>query len=685
MQLSWAQFKIVFFKELLEAARDPRSLIPLIILSLLTGPALTCLYPSLIAGTVRHEVQEGCKVGCPNQEPGILALLKRANGVKIVELGDIDARQALLDRKVDAVVTASGDFDKEMEGLTSKESDKLPTVNIQYDGKSGHGYFAALRVRAFFEGFRESKVEERKKLAAVCRSEPELVELKAEPENLPKLVYVPQATTCASPFLQSWLVSIIVFMAMMSILYPALDAITGERERGTLEYLLATSVQRGSLFVGKLATIVFCSYCSVFCALLGFFLAQYFQPKTSAFMPLPFTSTLPVPCFLLLCLAMLPLCLTLSSAALALASFSRTVQQGQGYLSPLLTLAMMPIVISLYGGIHLSASLAMVPYLGSIVAMNDILAGRLDWPWFILSMLVSVAFSLALTMIVSPVVEREDILFGLDQSPQRRFSEGDFRREIFFLGATVFLLMFYVSQNLVIEHHLIGLALTQVLLILFPGLLLVLFWLKLPWRNTLRLKLPRGGVLVKLCSLLGAALLAPLTVTLAGLIAAACTRLMPGSQALSKIMAQLMGIEKEPLWLLFLVIGILPGICEEILFRGVILSLLPRSYSDRKRILVVGTLFGAFHMSILRFTPTALLGLVLTYLALATGSILPCMILHGCHNMLSVYVAVHYKDVSPPAAVIAAAIGSGLVGLGLLYFSTVAANKQSRKDGPLLG
>lgn len=648
MSFSWTQFRVVFLKELLEAARDPRSLVPLILLSLILGPALTDVYPAVVAGTVRKEVQQGCRVAYPQGRPEIIEFLKRGSGVNLVDLAGEEPRKALLKGKVDAVVDITGDF--QLADLSQPRLGRVcPKVDIQYDGKTGRGYFAALRLKALFEGLGLRKLEERKENAQIKLASPDWLQTKVMDES---------GSNCASPFLQSWLSAILVFMAMMSILYPSLDAITGERERGTLEYLLVTSVERRSLFLGKLATIVFCSYCSVFCALSGFYAAQFFQPKHT-YLPLPFTSSLPLSCYLILAAAMLPLCLTLSASAMALASFSRTVQQGQGYLSPLLSLAMLPIGLSFFGNIHLTPSLAVVPYLGTIVAMNDILAGRVDQPWLLVSMAVSVIFSLALTVVVSPVVEREDILFGLDQSPQRRFSEGDFRREIFFLCATIFLLMFYVSQNLVIAHHLLGLALTQILLILIPGLVLV-FWLKLPWRITLRLTAPKS-----LLAILGAALTAPLTVAVAGLIGTLASQAIPGSKAFSKIMAQVMGLDSESVWLLLLVLGVLPGICEELLFRGVILSCLPRNYSDKRRILVVGTLFGAFHMSLVRFAPTALLGYVLTWLALR-GSIIPCMVLHACHNMLSVMVALHYKDGSPPLSVLVAALLSGAVGIFLL-------------------
>ena len=52
--------------------------------------------------------------------------------------------------------------------------------------------------------------------------------------------------------------------------------------------------------------------------------------------------------------------------------------------------------------------------------------------------------------------------------------------------------------------------------------------------------------------------------------------------------------------------------------------------------LVVGLVFGLFHMALFRFAPTALLGVILAAVTLLTGSIFPAMLWHGLSNALGV-------------------------------------------------
>ena len=67
-------------------------------------------------------------------------------------------------------------------------------------------------------------------------------------------------------------------------------------------------------------------------------------------------------------------------------------------------------------------------------------------------------------------------------------------------------------------------------------------------------------------------------------------------------------------------------------FRGLLLHGLHRRLRPLVLILVVGVLFGLFHQALFRIIPTAYLGMVLTTVAVLSGSIFPCMLLHAGNN-----------------------------------------------------
>jgi sodium transport system permease protein len=80
----------------------------------------------------------------------------------------------------------------------------------------------------------------------------------------------------------------------------------------------------------------------------------------------------------------------------------------------------------------------------------------------------------------------------------------------------------------------------------------------------------------------------------------------------------------------------LPAICEELAFRGMLLSGLKRRFRPAILVIGIGIIFGFFHMTLYRIAPTAALGMILTAIALMTGSVFPGMLLHAGNNALGV-------------------------------------------------
>lgn len=98
-------------------------------------------------------------------------------------------------------------------------------------------------------------------------------------------------------------------------------------------------------------------------------------------------------------------------------------------------------------------------------------------------------------------------------------------------------------------------------------------------------------------------------------------------------------ITSVPPALAFFIIAVMPAICEEALMRGFILSSF-RSFKSRWTIVVlVGIIFGIFHLDFVRFFPTAILGMALAYIMLETENLLLPMLLHFVNNAFAAFAA----------------------------------------------
>ena len=88
-------------------------------------------------------------------------------------------------------------------------------------------------------------------------------------------------------------------------------------------------------------------------------------------------------------------------------------------------------------------------------------------------------------------------------------------------------------------------------------------------------------------------------------------------------------------WLtLYLVLyAILPAICEELVFRGVIFNGLRKNFSDVFAVVFSGLLFALMHGSITQFIYPFCMGIIFAIIVLRTGSVLCSMIVHMVNNI----------------------------------------------------
>ena len=91
-------------------------------------------------------------------------------------------------------------------------------------------------------------------------------------------------------------------------------------------------------------------------------------------------------------------------------------------------------------------------------------------------------------------------------------------------------------------------------------------------------------------------------------------------------------------WLLLLVIAVVPAVCEELAFRGFILSGFRHLGHKWRAIILDQHLFRRDPPVLQQSLVASLLGVVLGYLAVQSGSILPGMVFHVVHNSLAVLV-----------------------------------------------
>lgn len=100
----------------------------------------------------------------------------------------------------------------------------------------------------------------------------------------------------------------------------------------------------------------------------------------------------------------------------------------------------------------------------------------------------------------------------------------------------------------------------------------------------------------------------------------------------------------------FLIVSILPAICEEAVFRGVFFNSLWNKIQKKwVVILIVSAVFAAFHGSVWRFVPTFILGIAMGYLVFETNNMFYNMLFHAVNNAVPIillYVTQMVSDIT---------------------------------------
>ena len=143
-----------------------------------------------------------------------------------------------------------------------------------------------------------------------------------------------------------------------------------------------------------------------------------------------------------------------------------------------------------------------------------------------------------------------------------------------------------------------------------------------------------------------------------------------------------------PLAVKLVALALIPAVCEELFFRGYLMTAFRTSMSNPLAILLSGSLFGLFHvistLSFERFIPTFFLGLVLGWICCRAKSVLPGMLLHTVHNSLILSMHAFEKELTALGIGTEAAdhvprtwlIGSGIISLAAIGLMTASNRKK---------
>jgi len=440
---------------------------------------------------------------------------------------------------------------------------------------------------------------------------------------------------------------VLVMWALAGALYPAIDLCAGEKERGTMETLLISPASREEIVWGKFLTIWVFSTATALLNLLSMALTAWqfsgIGQATTGFRPLALFWAV---------LLLLPLSAFFSAVCLAIGAYARSSKEGQYYLMPLF-LGTLPLVcLTLAPGVELNPFYSMVPVTGVALLLQRLMTSdqfETSLGLYFVPVLAPIAMYswLALRWAIGQF-QREEVLFreaerlDLGLWLQRVFREKEplpttgEALVCFALILTLRWVSFGIGENLSLLQR-TGVA--QLAFVAAPPLFMALLLTTRPMAGLALHRPPLWSLpAAVVLALLVLPPLAELTWGILQQFPALRTLLELNHPLTLELRALLGGESPRGTGEIFVVLALLPAVCEELAFRGFILQGLLRRFRPWSAILLSAFLFALYQMNVFQFVPHFLFGVVLGLLVIRSGSIWPAMLFHLVYNTVVVIV-----------------------------------------------
>ena len=632
--------KTVFKREIIDILRDKKTIFMTMIIPLI-------LYPVLMLGmmTVMNNVNSTMiekELNIAFSEPPTAEILekmkeidKEGGKLNIVEVSDYE--EAIEKEEISAYIDVVMENGK-------------PTYNIYVNSSIQDNQVASSRIRDAILLYKEDLVNKNIADLGVNKEELlepityEVIDIAAEEE------VVGQVVGSLLPF-------ILLTGIVTGAIYPAIDTMAGEKERGTLETLLTLPISNLELVMGKYIAVALMAIANAILSVISIGLSMWAMFATMqnsadlmgqmgmsgldmSQMILPGVIT--VVCIIVFAMIISAICMCACSLV-------KSFKEAQNATTPIMLVVMLLSYAGMIPTIELDQTTANIPIVNVVLLIKSVLTFNYDIPIMTMVLLSNVIFMILSIWILSKLFNSEEVLFGSAKGFSFLESRGNIQKgtmpsvsDGILMYCMCVLILLYISSYATVKFGLVGSTIHQALFVLLPLALSV--YVKSDLKKVYSIKMPKIKHIVG--SLFMWVGLFSTMMVIGGIIIS----LSPAAQ---ETMVELESVLKIPdnILLNLLLVAVVPAICEEFLFRGFIFSSLrgkndkDRNNSKRVRnaIIISGLMFGIMHMDFTKIITTGILGIGIAYVVYKTGSIFTGVLIHFVNNAVAV-VTMHYPE-----------------------------------------
>lgn len=368
---------IIIKKELTELLRDKKTIINSIVLP-------TVLVPILIFGAMKvtemiqkSNEEKSVKIGLVNAPKNFYNLVAADTLNKITVYEEVrDFKQLIDDETIQTAIVFPSDWDAQMNNLSTSE------VQIFRNGSKDNVNGRATKLIEIYNA--------QLKAARITTLEIPTEKLTPFTENY---VEVGEQKEVIGKRIGGFIPYLFILTMWGGCLLAAVDLVTGEKERKTIETTLSLPISKFKVLLGKTIVASLLGFIPALLNLVGLIVGLKLIDGIPAVFNDAIGEMLNFQSITMILLLLIPFSLFLSGLIIALVAGATSFKEAQSKASPIIMLIIIPLVLALMPGIELTWSTVLIPVLNIGLGVKEIMAGTIDMTQYAVILLSLLAFA----------------------------------------------------------------------------------------------------------------------------------------------------------------------------------------------------------------------------------------------------------------------------------------------------
>ncbi len=368
---------IIVKKELTELLRDKKTIINSIVLPTLLIPVL--MFGGIKVSQMIQESNQQKKVqlGLVNAPQDFVVLAKKDTLNQITTYtGSEDFKALIDDEAIQSALVFPADWQTQMDSLSTA------SVSVYRNGTKDN---VNGRVSKLLETY--SAQLKKKRIA--------LLNIPTEKMNpmVQNYVEVGEQKELIGKRVGGFIPYIFILTMWGGCLLAAIDLVTGEKERKTIETTLSLPISKFSVLMGKAIVASLLGFIPALLNLTGLIIGLNFIDDIPDTFKLALTEMLSPQSITMILLLLIPFSLFLAGLIIALVAGATTFKEAQSKASPIIILIIIPLVMALMPGIEFTWATVFIPVLNIGLGVKEIMAGTINIGMYTAMLLSLVVFA----------------------------------------------------------------------------------------------------------------------------------------------------------------------------------------------------------------------------------------------------------------------------------------------------